>query len=171
MLLLVPKVASQLLFQDSKQSMTARADKERDMLEPNTSEMQPPKGKPKRVGKYAAAGSGGFGGGAAGGSKKGSKKDSKKGKKKGTGAAAGGAVGRKPADLLRLQTLEEDGVCLVPGVLGPEMAATLRETVADELSRAYAAVEDDPEASVPRFYVPWTTFDKLRGHLQPPPPS
>ena len=163
----VPKVSSQLLFQDSKKAMTERANKERDMLEPNTSEMHPPKGKAKRVGKAAAVGGGGFGG--AGSSKKG---------KKGKGAAAaagGGGFGKNavpvkrstagPADLLRLQTVDEEGVCLVPGVMGHEMAATLRETVADELSRAYASVEDHPETSVARFNVPVTTFDKLRGYL------
>ena len=39
----VERVASQLLFQDSKQTVTERAGKEQAMLAPNTKEMQLPK--------------------------------------------------------------------------------------------------------------------------------
>ena len=66
---------------------------------------------------------------------------------------------------LRADALREEGVCLVPGVLGKESAARLHACVADELSSSYKAVEADPACSVGRFNVPVETFDEKRGYL------
>jgi len=51
-----PKVSSGLLFQDSKQAITKRAERERELLEPNTREMKAPK-----RGRSKSGSGGGFG--------------------------------------------------------------------------------------------------------------
>ena len=132
--------ASGLLFQDSKQAVTKRAEAERAMLQTRTREMKQPK-----------RGGGRKGGGGGGG---------------GFGKQAG--LVRTAAQVkqaLQLETVEKDGVCLVPGVLAKASAAELHATVANELARSYAAVEADPANSLGRFNVPAETFDPLRGYL------
>ena len=124
--------ASTLLFQDSKKSMTARAVKEKELIEPNTRQMKLPT---KRKSTSKRKGGGGGGGG--------------------FGASAGPS--RSAAQQLhdlRVDTIKDDGVCLVPGVLSRESGATLYDCVADELARAYAAVDADPETCLGRFNVP-----------------
>ena len=56
--------------------------------------------------------------------------------------------------------MSADGVCLVEGVLSRDDTEVLRDCVADELKRAYAAVESDPANSVSRFNVPAETHDR-----------
>ena len=130
------------LFLDMKKAMTAQAAKERELLEPNMSEMGLPKPKRARGGKTSrkTGSSGGFGSGG-----------------DGSGATA--------AHELRVETMAADGVCYVPGVLSKSSTAMLRKMVLAELASAYAAVEADPEMSVSRFNVPVQTHDPFRGYL------
>ena len=128
------------LFLDMKAAMTVQAEKERAMLEPNLIELGPPK--PKRggkPGKKKAGGGGGF------------------------GAQAAGADAA--ANALRVETMKDDGICYVPNALSKELTARLRECVQDELRRSYAAVDEDPAASIGRFNVPVETHDPYRGYL------
>lgn len=118
------------------------------MLRPNTQPMlEPPAKKPKKL----SSKKGGKGGGGGGG---------------GFGKQAAKAL--TPAEQLhqrRVETVQDDGVCLIPNALSKETAAELLACVSDELSRAYASVEEDPETCVARFNVPKSTFDPLRGYL------
>ena len=129
------------LFLDMKAAMTVQAEKERAMLEPNLIELGPPK--PKRGGKpgkkKATGGGGGF------------------------GALAAGADAA--ANALRVETMQDDGICYVPNALSKELTARLRECVQDELRRSYAAVDEDPAVSIGRFNVPVETHDPYRGYL------
>lgn len=138
--------ASTLLFQDSKKAMTLQADRECDLLAPNTREMGLPK--PKRaVGKRGRGKASGGGGG-------------------GFGAKSAPALSAEQrATALRAEAVESDGVCLVPGVLGKESAAKLYDCLRDELAKAYEAVRVDKMSSVGRFNVPAETFDPSRGYL------
>jgi len=137
-----PLAFSQKLFQDSKQTMSNRGVKEREMLRANTREMQAPKRGKGGKGSKKTPSAGGFG-------------------KK----AAPALTASQQMDALHVQTVADDGVCLVKGVLDREQAAELHACVADELARAYAALEDEPSSSIPRFNVPVETFDKQRGYL------
>ena len=130
------------LFLDMKKAMTVQAAKEKDLLEPNMREMGLPKPKRARGGKTSrkTGSSGGFGSG-----------------RDGSGATA--------AHDLRVETMDADGVCYVPGVLSKASAAILRKMVLAELASAYAAVEAEPETSVGRFNVPVETHDPFRGYL------
>lgn len=140
-----------LLYQDNKKRTTAQAEFEREQLEPRMTELKPPK---RQHGGAPRA-----------------KKGKSKGKTKSKAPAAAGfgaAVATTPAqqaNALRADTLDTDGVCLVPSVMSSDEALALRETVADELERAYRAVDENPAASVGRFNVPVETFDPLRGYL------
>jgi hypothetical protein len=124
-----------------KAAMTVQAEKERAMLEPNLIELGPPK--PKRGGKpgkkKATGGGGGF------------------------GALAAGADAA--ANALKVETMMDDGICYVPNALSKELTARLSECVQDELRRSYAAVDEDPAASIGRFNVPVETHDPYRGYL------
>ena len=132
---------STLLFMDSQAAQTKRADAERDMLAPNTREITVPKRAVRVQGK----------------------------KKTKSTAASGFGSGSKPLStaeqehVLRADAVAEDGVILVKSVLGQETCSALYDCVADELKRAYAAVEADSETSIGRFNVPVATFDPLRG--------
>lgn len=141
--------ASTLLFQDHKKSMDRKAEEECEFLEPNTREMTLPKRRPsggKRGG--AKAGSGGGGGFGA------------------KAAKTSGAPSKvQQAHAIREEAVRTDGVCLVQDVMSKQTAAVLHGCVADELSRARAAVEEDPSCSVARFNVPVETHDPLRGYL------
>jgi len=134
---------STLLFMDSQAAQTKRADAERDMLAPNTREITVPKRAVRVQGK----------------------------KKTKSTAASGFGSGSKPLStaeqehVLRADAVAEDGVILVKSVLGQETCSALYDCVADELKRAYAAVEADSETSIGRFNVPVATFDPLRGYL------
>ena len=144
-----PKAASGLLFQDSKAALARAAIAQQELLDPNTRQIGLPKRKrptvmKKRGGggkKKAITGGGGF------------------------GAGAQGLSVQQQENLLRKETLLEDGVCLVENVLSREDAETLRVCVADELAKAYAAVERNVSQSLGRFNVPHETHDPLRGYL------
>lgn len=129
--------------------MGKRAERERELLDPLTKEMQLPTHR---------------------------KRNPKSSKSKRTSGGSGGGFGGKQAAApvrtkemqlhdLRVDTLKESGVCLVPNVLGADSSDRLYECVADELARAYAAVESDKSACLGRFNVPHETFDPLRGYL------
>ena len=132
-----------LLFQDQKQAIIKRAEKERQMLEPNTQQMTLPRrgAKKKQNKRGAASGGGGF------------------------GANSVTRTASQQADDLRAETVATDGVCLVESVLSSESAEQLKGCISDELARAYTAVEDDPASCIGRFNVPVETFDPLRGYL------
>jgi hypothetical protein len=132
--------ASSLLFQDAKIAMTKRAERERELLEPNSRPMTAPKRAPSN-GKSSKGGGGGF------------------------GANGATRTALQQATDMRADTLDSEGVCLIPGVLSTDSAARLRECVADELARSYAAVEKDSSSSVARFNVPVETHDPKRGYL------
>lgn len=132
--------ASSLLFQDAKIAMTKRAERERELLEPNSRPMTAPKRAPSN-GKSSKGGGGGF------------------------GANGATRTALQQATDMRADTLDSEGVCLIPGVLSTDSAARLRECVADELARSYAAVENDSSSSVARFNVPVETHDPKRGYL------
>ena len=137
------KSSSGLLFQDSKKGMTARAERECGLLEKNTKPMLLPDKKRLKTSKKKK-----IGGGA------------------GFGKQAGPVLtAAQQADALRLETVREEGVTIVPGVLSKDSAATLLECVSDELARSYAAVDRDPSTSLGRFNVPAETFDPTRGYL------
>ncbi|GMI11023.1 hypothetical protein TrVE_jg3303 [Triparma verrucosa] len=119
------------------------ADDERDLLEQNTYPMLEPVPGKKKSKARSAGGGGGFGVGAK--------------------IAPGPVV--STATKLRLETLQSEGVCYVPGVLGKDTAADMIETVQGELSRAMKAIKEDPAGSVARFNVPADVIDPLRGYL------
>lgn len=126
--------------------MAKRAEEERELLQPNMREMKLPSRKAlKKPAGKKGQGSGGGGGG-----------------------FAKGAVVRTAAQQhhdLCADTVHDDGVCMVKSVLGKDSAARMYECLADELERAYAAVEDDATVCPQRFNVPHATFDKKRGYL------
>jgi hypothetical protein len=137
------------LHQDMMKGAARAATRERELIEPNSHELEPPNPKrrftvPKASTKGKAAaktkGGGGFGAGK-------------------TLTAA------ERATQLYADTVSADGICLVQDVLSKESAEVLLDCVADELAKAYAAVEEDPSACVGRFNVPIETFDPLRGYL------
>lgn len=130
------------LFLDQKEAMTRQAEVERELLAPHTQPMVVPKPSKKKARAMGGGGGGGFG-----------------------AKAAVAPSAEEIATALRVDTLKSEGVCYVPGVLRKESAAGLLECVQDELKRAYAAVEAEPESSVARFNVPVDTFDPLRGYL------
>ena len=114
--------------------MAKRAEEERKLLQPNMREMKLPSRKAlkKTTGKKGK-GKGGGGGG---------------------GGFAKGAVVRTAAQQhhdLCADTVRDDGVCIVKDVLGKDSAARMYDCLADELERAYAAVEDDPSVCPQRF--------------------
>ena len=145
-LLQLPEQGSGLLFQDSKKAMTAQAEHERVLIEPNMSPIVERKRSRKTSAQKAAA-------------------SKRSGGAKGGGFGAGRSSPMQRATELRCETMADDGVCCVPGVLTAEAAAQLRECVSDELRSAYAAVEDDPLNCKERFNVPVETMDPLRGYL------
>ena len=137
------------LHQDMMKGAARAATRERELIEPNSHELEPPNPKrrftvPKASTKGKAAaktkGGGGFGAGK-------------------TLTAA------ERATQLYADTVSADGICLVQDVLSKESAEVLLDCVADELAKAYAAVEEDPSTCVGRFNVPIETFDPLRGYL------
>ena len=137
------------LHQDMMKGAARAATKERELIAPNTRELEPPN--PKRrftVGKAATKG------------KTGAKS------KGGGGFGAGKALSAaERATQLYADTVTADGICLVQDVLSKSSAQVLFDCVADELAKAYAAVEADPASCVGRFNVPVETFDPLRGYL------
>ena len=104
--------ASQQLAQDSRKAVAERALKEQLLLDPNTKALQPPKRKQraKTGGKSSKKKKGGGGGGGGGGFGKG---------------AAPALTAAQQAHALRLDTVNEDGVCPVLNVLGSESVASL----------------------------------------------
>lgn len=137
---------SGLLFQDSQKAVTARAEKERVILEPHTREMKPSRRRAAKArGGARGSGGGGFG--------------------KHAASAPPARTGAQQATALQTETLSSEGVALVPKVLGRDSAQDLLGCVADELARSYAAVDADPASSLARFNVPVETFDPLRGYL------
>ena len=142
--------AQQLLFQDSKKSQTARAQREREMIRPNTKEMTEP---PKRAIPTT-------------------RNNDKK--KKSAVSGGGGGFGKQAAPALtaaqqlqrrRMEVMDDDGVLLVPGVLSKDTIGPLYACIKDELSRAYVNVDSNPESCLGHFNVPVETFDPLRGYL------
>lgn len=96
-----------------------------------------------------------------------------RGKKKQKGGGGGG-FGEQAGPALsaaeqlhrrRMEVLTDDGVLLVPSVLGKDTVRALYDAVADELARAYANTNKDPANSLGHFNVPVETFDPLRGYL------
>ena len=144
-----PEQGSGLLFQDSKKAMTAQAEHERVLIEPRMKPIVERKRSRKTSAQKAAA-------------------SKRSGAAKGGGFGAGRSSPMQRATELRCETMADDGVCCVPGVLTAEAAAQLRECVSDELRSAYAAVEDDPLNCKERFNVPVETMDPLRGYLMLP---
>jgi len=135
--------ASGLLFQDWKKAVTTRAEKEREMLESNTREMQVPKRTRRRGGKRSSGSGGGFG----------------------KQAARPFRTAAQQAVEISAETIADQGVCLVPSVLDANATAQLRACIVDEMERAYAAVESDPACCHDRFNVPLETLDPTRGYL------
>lgn len=140
---------STLLFQDWKKGVDAAGRKQRVLLDPNSRELEPPDPKRFRTrkkkggGKVKGSGGGGFG----------------------AGAAAKPLTAAEKETKLLVDTVTEDGVVLVENLMSKESAKELHEMIEDELAKAYASVERDPETCVGRFNVPKETFDPLRGYL------
>ena len=147
----VPLVTSSLLFQDNKQATSRAAHREGVLMDPNSKLLDPPDPKRRfdprgKAGRFA--------------------KGKSKVKARGGGFAAGTSLTTaERANALRADTVAADGICLVEDVLSTESASKLLGAAQDELSRAYASVERDPQTAVARFNVAPETFDPLRGYL------
>lgn len=128
-----------------KSAMDRQAERERELLNPNTQELQEPQWRSyggKKRGANRPGGGGGFG-----------------------KQAAPVLTAAEQDDALREAAVASDGVCYVPGVLSKDSASSLLACVLDELQKAYDAVALDPGSSVGRFNVPVETHDPLRGYL------